>query len=104
MRLHHRFDRRYWLVLQQGQAYGCLTDPLLDGSRYVYLDSSLPALLAIARGRRSWSEAFDDGSVRGSGNPDLLRRVPPWFVPAASTARSVRAARGSVDLSGAWPP
>lgn len=91
VRLHHRRDRRYWLVLQQGEAYGCLTDPLLDGSRYVYLDSSLPALLAIARGRRSWSDGFDDGSVRGSGNPDLLRRVPRWFVPAASTVHSARA-------------
>jgi DNA-binding HxlR family transcriptional regulator len=43
LRLHHRFDRRYWLVLQRGvEPYGCLTDPLLDTSRYVYLDAGAP--------------------------------------------------------------
>ena len=52
LRLYHRDDRRYWLVLQAGAAaYGCLTDPLLDASRYVYLEASPSALLAIAKGR-----------------------------------------------------
>ena len=48
LRLHHNVDRRYWLVLQRGvEPYGCLTDPLLDSSRYVYLESSIPALLSL---------------------------------------------------------
>jgi DNA-binding HxlR family transcriptional regulator len=81
LRLHHRRDHRYWLVLQRGaEAYGCLTDPMLDTSRYVYLESSMPTLAAIARGRSSWTVAFEDGSVQGSGDPDLLSRVPQWFV------------------------
>ena len=68
-------------MLQAGAAaYGCLTDPLLDASRYVYLESSPSALLAIAKGRTNWSDAFKDGSVRGGGDPDLLHRVPTWFV------------------------
>jgi DNA-binding HxlR family transcriptional regulator len=80
LRVHHERDRRYWLVLQRGaDAYGCLSDPLLDTSRYVYLEASVPALLAIARGRRTWADAFEDGSVRGSGSPDLLHRLPGWF-------------------------
>jgi DNA-binding HxlR family transcriptional regulator len=84
LRLYHRGDRRYWLVLQAGAAaYGCLTDPLLDASRYVYLEASPSALLAIAKGRTSWSDAFQDGSVRGGGHPDLLHRVPTWFVSAS---------------------
>jgi hypothetical protein len=53
---------------------------LLDASRYVYLETSMSALLSIAKGRRSWSEAFEDGSVRGAGDPHLLNRVPTWFV------------------------
>jgi DNA-binding HxlR family transcriptional regulator len=79
--LHHQRDRRYWLVLQQGvEPYGCLTDPLLDPSRYVYLDSSIPALLALARGRSDWAAAMTDGSVTAAGgDPRLLRRVPTWF-------------------------
>jgi DNA-binding HxlR family transcriptional regulator len=82
-RVHHRFDRRYWLVLQRGvEPYGCLTDPLLDASRYVYLECSLPALLALARGRRDWSDAFGDGSFAAAGDPDLVSRVAEWFRPA----------------------
>jgi hypothetical protein len=42
--VHHRLDRRYWLVLQRGaDPYGCLMDPLLDASRYVYLECSMMA-------------------------------------------------------------
>ena len=79
----HGSDRRLWLVVQRGaEAYGCLTDPLLDPSRYLYLAASVSALMAIALGRGSWSDAFDDGSVQGSGDPSLLHRVPLWFVPA----------------------
>jgi DNA-binding HxlR family transcriptional regulator len=84
LRLHHRYDRRYWLVLQRGaEPYGCLTDPLLDANRYVYLESSMPALLALARGRCDWSSAFEDGSVTAAGDPGLLSRVAGWFRPAS---------------------
>ena len=92
LRLYHRDDRRYWLVLQAGAAaYGCLTDPLLDASRYVYLEASPSALLAIAKGRTSWSDAFKDGSVQGGGDPDLLHRVPTWFVSASDPVPASRA-------------
>lgn len=81
--VHHRYGQRYWLVLQRGvEAYGCLTDPFLDATRYVYLESSIPALLALARGRCDWSDAFGDGSVKAAGDPDLLGRVAQWFRPA----------------------
>ncbi len=84
LRLHHRHDRRYWLVLQRGvEPYGCLTDPLLDAHRYVHLESSMPALLALARGRIDWSDALGDGSVTAAGDPDLLRRVTEWFRSAS---------------------
>ena len=74
-------DGRYWLVLQDGTApYGCVTDPLLGG-RYVYLQCAVATLLALARGRRNWSDAFADGSLVAAGDPDLCRRVPTWFEP-----------------------
>lgn len=91
IRLHHRADRRYWLVLQRGaEPYGCLTDPLLDGGRYVYLESSMPALLGLAKGRRNWSDGFRDGSLRAAGDPALVSVVAEWFIPA-----SVRVGRTS---------
>ena len=89
LRLHNRPDRRYWLVLERGiEPYGCLTDPLLDENRYVYVEASMPALLALARGRCDWSDAFEDGSVATAGNPALVNQVPGWFQPAAEHAPS----------------
>ena len=71
---------RYWLVLARGvEPYGCLTDPLLDESRYVYVEAAMPALLALARGRCDWSDAFGDGSVTAAGDPDLVNQVAEWF-------------------------
>ncbi|HVD21978.1 MAG TPA: helix-turn-helix domain-containing protein [Lapillicoccus sp.] len=92
IRLRHRFDRRYWLVLQHGtEPYGCLTDPLLEETRYVYLECSMPAVLALARGRGDWSEALQDGSVKAFGDPTLVRRLPRWFRPVpAAAARRIR--------------
>jgi DNA-binding HxlR family transcriptional regulator len=70
----------YWLVLDSGAGpYGCLTDPALDPSRYVYLAAALPTVLALARGRRGWSESLNDGAVLASGPPDLIAQLPTWF-------------------------
>jgi DNA-binding HxlR family transcriptional regulator len=78
----HEHDRRYWLVLQGGVApYGCLTDPLLDVGRYVYVRCALATLLALARGRQDWRGALTDGSLTATGAADLCRRVPGWFDP-----------------------
>lgn len=95
--LPHRFDRRYWLVLERGiEPYGCLTDPLLDERRYLYVEASIPALLALARGRCDWSDAFGDGSVTAAGNPDLVNQLVGWFQPSSvqgsSTYSGVRLA------------
>lgn len=84
--------RRYWLVLQdRGEPYGCLTDPLLDTGRYVYVWCALPTLLALARGRRGWPDALADGSLTVTGETDLCHRVPEWFIPlTASTTPADR--------------
>ncbi len=87
----HEHGRRYWLVLQDGVApYGCLTDPLLDASRYVYVRCALATLLALARGRQDWSGALADGSLATTGNPDLCRRLPGWFTTLAAPVASAR--------------
>jgi DNA-binding HxlR family transcriptional regulator len=77
--IHHGRDRRWWLVLQRDtEPYGCLRDPLLDESRYLYVEAAVPALLALARGRCAWTDAVGDGLVL-SGPPDLTSRVAGWF-------------------------
>jgi hypothetical protein len=76
-------------VLQDGVApYGCLTDPLLDTGRYMYVRCALATLLALARGRQSWSGALSDGSLTAIGTADLCRRVPEWFAPLAAPMTS----------------
>lgn len=80
-------DRRYWLVLLRGvEPYGCLTDPLLDIDRYVYLRGAPATLLALARGRQGWSGALGDRSLTVTGTPGLCRALPDWFAPLAAAA------------------
>lgn len=81
----HEHGQRYWRVLQTGVApYGCLTDPLLDTSRYVYVRCALATLLALANGRQEWAGVLADGSLTTTGLPELCRRVPGWFVPVVA--------------------
>ena len=85
----HEHGQRFWLVLQDGvAAYGCLTDPLLDTSRYVYLRCALPTLLALARGRQDWVGAVTDRSLIVAGDTDLCHQAPDWFAPLTERVRS----------------
>ena len=69
-------------MVQHGvAAYGCLTDPLLDAGRYVYVQCALATLLALARGRLGWPDALADGSLTASGPAALCTLLPDWFVP-----------------------
>jgi DNA-binding HxlR family transcriptional regulator len=98
LRLPHRLDRRYWLVLERGiEPYGCLADPLLDETRYVYVEAAMPALLALARGRRDWSDAFGDGSVTATGDPGLVCQVAGWFRSASEQMPSAHAVLNPLD-------
>jgi DNA-binding HxlR family transcriptional regulator len=82
IRLDHDAGRRYWLVVQRDiEPYGCLTDPLLDSGRYLYVESSIPAFLSLARGRFDWTDMLADGSVRAGGDPRLLGQIDTWFQP-----------------------
>lgn len=83
IRASYEREHRYWLVLaRDAEPYGCLVDPLLDESRYVYLHAGATALLALARGSRGWAGALADGSVRAYGDPALIGRLVDWFQPA----------------------
>ena len=80
--MRHDPPIRGWLILEAGvQPKGCLEDPLLDESRYVYIESSVPTILALARGHRDPSDAIADGSVEVFGDPELVERLPSWFLP-----------------------
>ena len=93
--MRHEPPIRGWLILQAGaEPHGCLEDPLLDESRYVYIESSVPTILAIARGHRDPSDAIADGSIEVFGDPALVEQLPSWFMPADASQAGV--AGGSV--------
>lgn len=74
--MRHEGGHRCWLVLKRGiEPYGCFEDPVLDESRYVYIEAGITVL----RGRRSWADAMADGSIAAFGNPDLVSQLPSWF-------------------------
>lgn len=84
IRVRHEKERRYWLVLERGiEPYGCLEDPLLEETRYVYVHIGVTSLLALARGSRDWETALADGSVTAYGDPRLTGHLATWFQPAA---------------------
>lgn len=96
----HEHTRRYWLVLHEGVApYACLTDPMLEASRYLYVRCSLATLLALARGRQDWPAALADGSLTTTGLADLCRRVPSWFAPHDAVTIGEQAGDISVEVS-----
>lgn len=89
LRMRYEEEHRSWLVLEAGtEPYSCLEDPLLDESRYVYVEGGLPVLMAVARGRRDWADALGDGSLQSHGDPELVMRLPSWFRPADLQALS----------------
>jgi DNA-binding HxlR family transcriptional regulator len=93
IRMRHERLHRCWLVLEHGQPpYGCLHDPLLDESRYVYVDATSTVLVALARGRLTWSRALRDGSVAAFGDPALTGQLSPWLDPAEQP--------GELDVNG----
>jgi DNA-binding HxlR family transcriptional regulator len=91
--MRHEPPIRGWLILEAGhEPKGCLEDPLLDESRYVYLESSIPAIMAIARGHRDPAAALADGSVEAFGDPALIAQLPSWFLPSEEGTVESRAA------------
>ena len=92
-RMRHQRETRGWLVLERDQPpYACFDDPLLDESRYVYVDAPAPIFLALARGTLQWREALSDGSLAASGDPALTGHLSDWFADGHASSRPSSAA------------
>ena len=85
MRGDHDTARNWLLVARRTAPELCLEDPQLSDERYVYVEADAADLYPIARGRRSWSEALAEGSVRVYGEPELVAALPAWFLAVATT-------------------
>jgi DNA-binding HxlR family transcriptional regulator len=71
---------RCWLVLERGSAPSvCISDPVLGGDRYVFVEAEAGALAAVAQGQQGWVDAVRSGGVRLFGEPGLVHALPGWF-------------------------
>lgn len=81
-------SNRCWLVLRRGaEPSMCVEDPLLDASRYVYVQADATELLSVARGTRYWAEAIGDRSIEVYGEPELVGALPSWFLGTGPAVR-----------------
>ena len=84
---------RFWLVLERGAgASVCIEDPRIAEDRYVFLETSVPALIPLARGMGDWRRAIDADAIELFGNPRLIAELPNWFGRPSTSA-----AAGDVD-------
>ncbi len=71
---------RFWLVLERGTGSSvCIEDPGIAEDRYVFLETSVGALMPLARGAGDWRRAIEDDAIEVFGNPQLVTQLPGWF-------------------------
>lgn len=69
--------RHWWLVVANGQADVCDTDPGYDVT--VTITANLRTMVAVWRGDRSWSDAVRAGDLTVHAPQPIRRAVPTWF-------------------------
>lgn len=83
-----RPPRRYWLVVEGGEASVCYTDPGFEVD--VHVAAELATLLRLWQGRIKLADARADEALVVSGPRDLARRVSSWLTasPVAGLVRN----------------
>jgi DNA-binding Lrp family transcriptional regulator len=72
-------NRRYWVVVERGDAELCYADPCLGEDVLVNADSV--AFVRWHTGQLAWATAVREESIRLTGPRHLTRAVPTWHVP-----------------------
>lgn len=69
-------NRYYWLLVDQGEAELCYSDP--GGTPDVHVVAEPLPFVNWHRGRLGWSEAVRSGGIEVSGDRRLARSLPTW--------------------------
>ncbi|MBA3323957.1 MAG: helix-turn-helix transcriptional regulator [Rhodobacteraceae bacterium] len=69
--------KRWWVLLEDGEADLCLDDPGFDID--IYLTTDLLSLTQVYIGDLSFARAVSKGCIELDGPRDLLRGMPVWF-------------------------
>lgn len=78
-------NRYYWLLVENGDAEVCYSDPGDDPDLYVEAESL--AFVDWHRGALSWSRARRDGRITVTGSRQLARELPRWNLHAPTAPR-----------------
>jgi hypothetical protein len=73
-------NRRFWLLVDSGDAEVCLTDPGGDPAAEVVARSR--AFVDWHRGVLSWKEALGSGAITVRGRRAIVRALPTWNIGA----------------------
>ncbi|MXP21744.1 transcriptional regulator [Gordonia sp. HNM0687] len=71
-----RGNRNFWLLIDQGDAEVCYSDPGGDPAVYVRAESA--AFIDWHRGALSWRSAIRSGRIAIHGDRALARALPTW--------------------------
>jgi hypothetical protein len=69
-------NRRYWLLIDGGDAELCYRDP--GGEPDLVVEASSRAFVDWHRGARSWPDALRSGDIKLTGPASLRRCFPTW--------------------------
>lgn len=69
-------NRHFWLLVEEGQAQVCYSDPGGEPDAEVVAESS--AFVAWHRGRLTWAEALRSERIRVAGRRDTVSALPRW--------------------------
>jgi DNA-binding HxlR family transcriptional regulator len=69
-------NRRYWILIDNGDAEMCYSDP--GGEPDLVVEAGSRAFVDWHRGARSWADVLRSGDIRLSGPAWLRRSLPTW--------------------------
>ena len=69
-------NRRYWLLIEHGDAEVCYSDP--GGEPDLTVEARSLAFVDWHRGQRSWRDVLRSGDITLTGPPWLRRSFPTW--------------------------
>lgn len=72
----HAGNRRFWLLVEEGDAEVCYTDPGDEPAASVVAESR--AFIDWHRGALDWSAATRSGAITVDGPRSLVRALPTW--------------------------
>lgn len=71
-----RGNQRFWLLIDNGDAQVCYSDP--GGEPAVEVHAESAAFIDWHRGRLSWARALRSGRIEVHGDREVARQLPDW--------------------------